>query len=226
MSDYKIANLRRENLKNWLDDREIRQTDLANRLGRSRSYISLLFSPDRHFGEKAARFIEQTLHMPDGELDRTKPGTGAVSEWTKVEDLDPGVYALVPRTGVRLSAGGGAVAEPMPDLPPLAFRQDWLRGKSISARSNLRIATVAGDSMEPYLLDGDTVMIDLGQKAVADGNVYAISYGNELRVKRLRKRFDGGLIIQSDNPHYAEETLTARDAGAVRVLGRVLWRAG
>lgn len=118
------------------------------------------------------------------------------------------------------------MAEPMPDLPPLAFRQDWLRTKSISARSNLRIMSVSGDSMEDYLQDGDTVMIDMGQKSVTDGQVYAISYGNELRVKRLRKRFDGGLIIQSDNPHYAEETLTAKDASAVKVIGRVLWRAG
>jgi phage repressor protein C with HTH and peptisase S24 domain len=80
--------------------------------------------------------------------------------------------------------------------------------------------------MEPYLLDGDVVLIDLGQKDVEDGDVYALAYGDELRIKRLSRRFDGGLIIRSDNPRFPEETVAANDLQHVRVLGRHIWRGG
>ena len=80
--------------------------------------------------------------------------------------------------------------------------------------------------MEPYLEDGDVVLIDTGQKEVVDNAVYAIRYGDELRIKRLAKRFDGGLLIRSDNPRYAEEALNSSEAAMIDIIGKMLWRGG
>ena len=221
-----LAEIRRSQLRKWMRERDMNNTDLANRLSVGRAYISLLFKPERHFGEKAARSIEQKLFMPKGYLDSDGSRMAPVSTWDKPEDLPEGVYALVPRIGVRLSAGEGIEAVSEDELPALAFRESWLRKKHVSCRKNLRVLEVRGSSMEPYLHEGDVVLIDMGQNTVIDGEVFALKYGVELRIKRLSKRFDGGLIIRSDNPRYPEEVVPPDSMEHIQVLGMMIWRAG
>lgn len=221
-----LAALRRVNLLAWMELHSLTQTKLAEELGVGRAYVSLLFKPHKFFGEKAARSMELKLHMPPGYLDSDQTKPMAVEEWSEPTDLPDGVYALVPRVAVAFSAGNGTMVDVEQDLPPLAFRRDWLQKQLVTSRKNLRVVEVKGDSMEPYLRDGDTVLIDTGQHDIKDSEVYAIAYGHDLRVKRLSHRFDGGLVIRSDNPKYADEVLTAADAEHVRLLGRVLWRGG
>jgi phage repressor protein C with HTH and peptisase S24 domain len=222
------AALRRVNLVNWMDQHGLTQTDIAHQAGLSRSYVSLLFKPERFFGEKIAKSLETSLHMPSGYLDSNtrEQKKQAVEAWSVPSDLREGVYALVPRVSVELSAGGGKVVDIEQELPPLAFRQDWLQSKCVTSKRNLRVLSVSGDSMEPYLQDNDVVLIDMGQNTIKDHEVYALRYGDELRIKRLSKRFDGGMLIKSDNQKYAEEVLTEQDAKQIHVLGRLLWRGG
>lgn len=149
-----------------------------------------------------------------------------VEVWDKPEDLPTGVFAIVSRVSVALSAGSGSFIEGEMDLPPLAFRDDWIRKKNVTSRSNLCICDVSGDSMYPYLEHGDAVLIDIGQQEVQDNEVYAIRYGDELRIKRLSKRFDGGLIIISDNKDYPTESISANEAQHITIIGRKLWRGG
>ena len=226
MSSNQVTNLRRSNLRRWMQERDVENRSLAQRLGKSESTVSLLFKEGRPFGERVARTIEQALYMPQGYLDQTQAKMAPVEAWDAPDDLPDGVYALVPRVGVRLSAGAGVEVVEEGELPPLAFRDSWLKKKHVTSRGNLRVLEVQGPSMEPMLQDGDVVLVDLGQKDVIDHEVYAIAYGDELRIKRLSKRFDGGLLIRSDNTRFPEEVLRNDDLQHVRVLGRMIWRGG
>lgn len=49
-----MAALRRVNLLKWMDKHRLTQTDIAMKAGLSRSYVSLLFNPERFFGEKTS----------------------------------------------------------------------------------------------------------------------------------------------------------------------------
>lgn len=224
--ENKLADIRRKQLRQWMDERELNNSDLSSKIGSGRAYISLLFKPERHFGEKAARSIEKKLCMPTGYLDATQQSLAPVDTWEDPSDLPQGAYALVPRVGIRLSANNGIEAIDESDLPPLAFSESWLKKKQVLSRKNLRVLEVDGPSMEPLLMNGDVVLIDMGQRDVIDRSVYAIAYGHELRIKRLSKRFDGGLIIRSDNQLYPEEVISPSDMEHVRVIGRMLWRGG
>lgn len=222
-----IFDIRRKRLSDWMRDKSLNQTDVATRTGKTRSYVSLLLSAGKSFGEKTARHFEQSLHMPSLYLDSVDDrGLQPVTVWESPEDLPHGMYALVPRVAIKISAGSGSLVSEETDLPPLAFREDWLRKKHITSRKNLRTCEVSGDSMEPYLEDGDTVLIDMGQTHLHDSHVYAIRYGDEIRIKRLFRRFDGGLIIRSDNTRYAEEQLDRDQAAQITVLGALVWRGG
>lgn len=226
--ENKLFAVRRRQLQKWMDDRELTQVDVANRSGKTRSYISLILGAGKSFGEKTARGLEKSLFMPAGYLDNEGISSRLTSviDWERVEDLDREVFALVPRVAVSLSAGAGSVSQGEEELPPLAFRRDWLVKKNITSRSNLRTCTIEGDSMSPYLEDGDTVLLDMGQTSIKNSEVYAIEHSGDIRIKRLSKTFDGGVTIESDNHRYKPEQLTPEQASNLRILGRLVWRGG
>jgi phage repressor protein C with HTH and peptisase S24 domain len=227
MSESVTYARRSERLQSWMEARHLSQADIGRRTGKAKSYISSLLGGTKPFGERVAREIEGKLLMPKSYLDGPEEsGLETVTTWERPEELPQGVYAMVPRVSIRLSAGGGAVVEKEEELPPLAFREDWLRKKRVTSKSALRICEVTGDSMMPYLEDGDVVMIDTGQIEIKDLAVYVIRYGDELRIKRLSRRFDGGLIIRSDNPRYPEEQIAFADVHQIQVLGALVWRGG
>lgn len=221
-----LATLRRSNLASWMEKNQVNQSEIAKKLGLGRAYVSLLFNPERFFGEKIARKIEQGLGLPELYLDSDQQKPLSIEGWSQVADLSDDIYALVPRIHLKHSVEKNSVVDIEQNLPPLPFRSDWLKKKQVSQKENLRIVDVLGDSMNDYLHDGDFVLIDLGQTEIQDNNVYVITYGNELRVKRLSKRFDGGLFIRSDNKNFPEELLSAEQAKSIKVVGKVLWRAG
>jgi phage repressor protein C with HTH and peptisase S24 domain len=81
--------------------------------------------------------------------------------------------------------------------------------------------------MEPTLYDGDSALIDISDTAVRDGKVYVLRYGDGFRIKRLLKRFDGSIVLVSDNKKYPEEVVTEQQAAQfITILGRVRDRSG
>lgn len=163
--------------------------------------------------------------MPDGWLDADQAKPLAVASWNRTEDLPDGVFALVPRVAVQLAAGPSSVPFES-NLPPLAFRKDWLRKKGVIGRASLRVCEVRGDSMLPYLMDGDVVLVDTGQADLVEGEVYAVRVGDEVRIKRLFRRLGGSLLLKSDNPAFPDESVRPEELDQLQVLGRVLWRSG
>ena len=218
-----LHELRRKNLLRVLSASNLKRSEFARKLDVSRSYLSQVLGEGFRFGEKAARSFEEKLRLKSGLLDEHEnDGINVVEAWDRASDLPDGVYAMIPRIDLR---GSGSQIKEM-DLPPLAFRTDWLLKKGVASRSNLRTFDVLNDRMKPCLEVGDVVLIDMGQTEVINDEVYAIQYANELRIKRLARRFDGGLFIRSDNKAYPEESLSELEAKQIKIVGRMLWRGG
>ena len=107
-----------------------------------------------------------------------------------------------------------------------AFRKDWIIKKGFNP-TLLRVLDVEGDSMSPYINDGDVVLVNTDDKRIINQEVYAIRVQDELMVKRLFKQMDGRVRVISDNPDknsYPDDWLTP-DSGA-EILGKVVHRAG
>lgn len=154
-------------------------------------------------------------------------GLNPILAWEHPDDLPDGEFVFVPRLEVQLSAGHGRdqVEIQFMKAQPQAFRSDWIR------RERLRPAKLAsmyahGDSMEPSIWDGDSLVVDTSQTAVVDGRVYALWYDGGERVKRLYRLPGGGLRIKSDNSEYPAIDLGPESLEHVRVIGRVVHRAG
>ena len=136
--------------------------------------------------------------------------------------LDESSFVMVPRYDVRASAGTGAVIHSEIIVDHLAFKQAWVTQMGLS-KKDLALIEVQGDSMEPTLVQSDLILIDLRESKLNANGIYAIQHAGNLFVKRIQLKFDGSVVIKSDNPNYDAETLTPAEAEALVVVGRVAW---
>jgi transcriptional regulator with XRE-family HTH domain len=145
----------------------------------------------------------------------------AVAEWEDVKDLEDDMV-IIPRYRMAFSAGSGTVIfEVQKTEKGDAFRSGWLRQKGCSAKDCF-LASVEGDSMEPSLFCGDSVLVSRKQKEIIDRKVYAVCVDGKIFCKRLFKAADE-IVMRSDNSAYPEIRISA---SLIEIIGRVLWRAG
>ncbi|QOY96361.1 helix-turn-helix transcriptional regulator [Massilia sp. UMI-21] len=143
------------------------------------------------------------------------------------DDPIPDDVVMVPEHRVEFSAGNGRVHyEIMDDNEPATYRRSWFQKYGINP-DRVRRFRVSGDSMEPLLFARDTILVNLDETQVIDGRLYALRYGDQLRVKYLSRRLDGTLILRSVNPAYKDEEVPAEAANEhITVIGRVRDRSG
>lgn len=223
-----------ECIRNRMTQLGLKQRDLVERTGASRGTVSIWIngpsSPEGEYLLKLARALQTTpdwLISGKGAADQPSQSEPKnvipVTVWDTPEDLDPSKYVIIPRVCVRFSAGAGREISFEPDMHDKgnAYRLDWIRSKGLDPQ-RLIVVIVDGESMAPTLPNGSAMTTDTRKNTldhVVDGGVYAIRYGNELRVKRLRRRFDGALIIDSDNPAFAREIVEPHQLEHIGIIG-------
>jgi phage repressor protein C with HTH and peptisase S24 domain len=107
---------------------------------------------------------------------------------------------------------------------PIVFSHGWFKRHQYNP-DLLKGMYVRGDSMEPELHNGDTVIINTDDTEILDGEIYAIIFKNKLYIKELRQSEDGILII-SKNSEYPPMEVTANTFNQFIVLGKKIWRGG
>lgn len=139
-------------------------------------------------------------------------------------------FQVIPKRIRPAAAGVGTRASAEHDgLDPIgdmAFTFDWLRRTVGRAVGMLSSVEVRGDSMEPTLIDGDTILVDEGINRVDDDGIYVLEIRGRRVVKRVQHFVDGTMALISDNPAYQRETVTRSMARDVLVLGRMVWPRG
>lgn len=136
---------------------------------------------------------------------------------------EPDEFAYVPKVAAvpRMGPEGLETGEEVQSY--YAFRRDWLSRIGRGTPKDLRLMTVAGDSMEPTLHDSDVVLVDQKQREIVFGKIYVVGIDDGIVVKRLDKK-PGKLVLVSDNRHtYPPLEIDLNHADNVRVIGRVVW---
>ncbi len=128
---------------------------------------------------------------------------------------------------IKLSAGNGsAVIEwiPRKSDEPLLFRSAWFKVKRLYP-DNCKAMYVRGNSMSPVLEDWDTVIVDISDTDIIDGEVYALTYKNNFYIKQV-VRTGNNIDLISFNTAYAPIVITEEDLPYLQVIGRKVWRGG
>jgi len=159
-------------------------------------------------------------------LEKLKAATGVNLDWVISGDGDQksidSEFTLVPRLDVSASAGDGAENQLEHTVEMLAFRRDWLRQMGISTKT-AHVLTARGDSMDPTIRDGDTLLVDTGIDTVVDEGIYVLLLYGQLFVKRLERQIGGAVVLRSDNPSIRDRIVSHAELPELTVAGRVVW---
>ena len=123
---------------------------------------------------------------------------------------------------VAASAGPGALAVSEQSDSVIAFARSFLRDHG-AVPDRCSIIRARGDSMAPTIPDASLLVVDHSQAEIANGCIMVVSVGDDLLVKRVRRRLDGQIDLISDNPAYPPETLQPAALQQLRVVGRVVY---
>ena len=135
-------------------------------------------------------------------------------------------YALIRQYSAVGECGSGYLNDHIELSEGLAFKRDWLARIGAKAE-NLAVIYATGDSMEPYIFDGDVVLFDTSDTQPKHGQVYVVRRpDSSVSIKRLVQRLTGDWVIKSDNPDRSEERVSAETIHELPFVGRVIWRGG
>jgi phage repressor protein C with HTH and peptisase S24 domain len=133
----------------------------------------------------------------------------------------------LPCLNIKASAGYGNEVLEERVIGRFQVSRSWVRNVLNCEPGKVDIIFVDGPSMEPTLLDGELVLVDRRCERFDNDAVYVIQYDGHLRIKRVQLKFDGGVIIKSDNSRFDPEQLSQEQAESLRVIGKVLpWKFG
>lgn len=130
--------------------------------------------------------------------------------------------AMVPMVEAQLSAGTGSFVAGGEAERRYAFRSDFLSRKG--QISQMVLMRVEGDSMEPKIEHGDTVLIDQSQTQPRPGGMYAVGVEDLVYIKMIDTK-PGKIILKSLNPAYEPMEIDARGdlSDGIRILGKAIW---
>jgi phage repressor protein C with HTH and peptisase S24 domain len=134
-------------------------------------------------------------------------------------------FLLLPKKPEAAAAGAGSQVTGV-STEFIGLRHDWLRATFDRDPGDLILEIAVGESMEPNIRNGDLLLLDTTDRTFRNFGIYVIEARGERLVKRVQRKFDGSLILISDNTTYQPELISAELAKEVHPVGRVIWRGG
>lgn len=198
-----------------------------------REFLSAQIGPGKRFADRAkmARFLglSQTtatkffdfLNGKDTRFSTIIPWFEKLGITVLYPDEKMEGYDLVPRIDGSVGAGESH------DIPSrvaglYAFRQDFMRSIGVKP-NNAEMMNVSGNSMQPVINDGDTILFDKADNLPRDGQTYVVSFGDSLMVKRLQQTPNGWLICSENSAAYPPIEVQDQELEKFKIYGRVRW---
>ena len=119
---------------------------------------------------------------------------------------------------VQLTDGSGVPLDDTARVGYFAVHRMWLDRHRLDA-TQCAIVRMRGESMEPTLNDGSTILVNRAQRRRRSGRLFAVRTDEGLVVRRLRKDPDGDWLLVSDHPDWEPRPWPA----SAEILGQVRW---
>ena len=163
---------------------------------------------------RSAAELVRALEAATPDLGLTDPGARAAA-------VDDGDYVGV--SELASAAGDGTVVEHERVTGRIKVRRSWLARHGLAAR-NCRVIQVSGESMEPTLVDGCSILVNLASRRRRLGHIFVVRTDDGLIVKRAGRDASGAWLLVSDNPDKHVWPSRPWPPDAV-VVGEVKWAA-
>ena len=144
----------------------------------------------------------------------------AVSRIAAAEPDDTPTVRPVEVVEVAAAAGGGAEVYDETVVGRLWFRDDWLDRQAIDP-DQCNVISVRGESMEPTLPDGCSILVDRKRRESHEGRIYVMQIAEGLVVKRMGLDEEAQWELRSDNPAWPPVPWS----DTTEIIGEVRWAA-
>ncbi len=202
-----------DRLRSACSDNGISASELAVKTGISANTISAYMNGKQWPNAEKSLLLQSALEVS---LDWLLAGESQnAPQWSDN-------YIEVPLYETTLSGGHGNEVISESPVSRLSFKRTWFVGQKQLDPKHAALMFVKGDSMEPTFYDGDLVLINLNNRDINGGGIYAVRWENRLMVKRLSWAAPDRLRVASDNERfYPPIEVDASDG--VEVLGEIVW---
>lgn len=225
-TNFEIAWERVKQLTGW-----VKYKELASFVGSSTESIAGVKKRGKFNLEWARDIAKAYGSYTDYIMDGVGPmkrgeATYSLAEGLKTADITGELtegFVQIPRYEVAASAGGGTLIHSEQIVDHLTFKADWVRNTLGVPVASLALINVKGDSMEPTLSNGDVILIDMSKGGFDDNAVYVLRLNETLLVKRVKRNFDGSVLVSSDNVMYPPDMIKGDLVESLNVVGRVVW---
>lgn len=145
------------------------------------------------------------------------------------DDPLPEDVVLIKESEVTFQGGNGndLQYEIIADSEPATYRLSWFQKERLSAK-HCRRFKCSGESNEPFVFSGDTILVNMQETQIKNGKVYAFWHeGEGRRMKKLFQKNDGTLTLRSFNSDFPDEVLSPTEsAEKITIIGRVRDKSG
>ncbi len=224
-----------DRLKLALNHSNKKQIDLASACGISRAAVSQWLNGSVKGFSKTSYAIAASQFLGVS-MQWLSEGKGEMLDQTGIKtfadgDIPPDDVVVIHEYRLVFGAHADGI-EPTPEWEIVEGGDDyWYRLSFFQNRhlnpSHCKRAKVTGDSMEPFIYGGDTVLFNEVPDprptcvTICDGKIYVLSVDGKLKIKRLASIKDG-ISVRSDNPGYKPEDYTGDELSRLRIYGRVI----
>lgn len=139
----------------------------------------------------------------------------------KLPATSDATFVSLPVYNIEASAGGGSLIDQEMKVADWQCTDEWLKDNSIRAKDAILI-TVAGDSMEPELTDGDLILVDKSRTDYKRGGVYVVYFSGDTYVKRVHRVGGHKMRLMSSNKLYDPIDIDLRETPDFTINGRVM----
>lgn len=208
----------REELIRQLDAKLIKGKDVAAALGIDPARVTEM----RKYERRVQAEEEEPLARILGLADEPVPATGEITRHSLTDLATELGLVLVDEIDLAFGMGATYLDGSDPEvLGIVPFRENWLQGLYSGDVKHLKVVRGRGDSMEPTIRDGDTVLVDTSQRRIDDQDrIWAISYGDLGMIRRIRVTPRGSWMLMPDNQVVRPDEV---GDGETAVIGRVIW---
>jgi phage repressor protein C with HTH and peptisase S24 domain len=185
--------------------------------------LEALLAMCKVIGVKPSEISPRLTASLNGIAGQEKEPAGQLRQVVTDGDGDPR-FLKIRTVRLKLQAGVNGIAFDKAEEAgaPVYMPSDIARRRGYRS-DDLVAIKVRGDSMQPSLFDGDTVVIHITDRVVKDGQVYAVNYEGEDVVKRL-SRDNGDWWLTSDNPDQRLFPKKICRGAACIIIGRIVYK--
>lgn len=196
-------------LKRLRDERDLSQAELGRIVGVSRSAIAMYEAGEREPDFEVEEALADFFNVPIDYL-RGRQASATFQAPTITDDV-----IRFPVLG-EVAAGFDRIAIEDWDGATVEIPRSALRGRPAEDYLTLR---VCGDSMYPFYLDGDVVLVLRTPALEHSGQVALVRYDGDNATLKKVEQLEDGLRLVPLNPTYPPRTITGADLEQCSILG-------